>query len=387
MKRFLASIAVVSALCFATQAQDAVPDNYDDGIARKVEVKVDASYNNGGRSDIVEGYGLTEYEESFSASLGLGYNFTSNWYGGLATGYWYHWGGESNNMIPLLGDVVYRHKFGPQQKWSFFVEGRAGYLWGLLSDRTWYKSLRDYQFSDHLYFDIQPGLYYSLRRNVDVRLSLGYGITKPIHNYERKYLTYLEDENGELEKDFIYQQTEHVFSLRVGFNFRGRPRTPERFTSIDEEIAYYSQQAEEVQAKADRAVQRAERAADRVARQQADFERKIAKTLEKERDQRLFAIIVDADQWASHDAKLQELAAWAKAHPKARIVLKSYIEDDGSAVKFVSQARQRTKYIHNLLVRDYGIRSRQIRREVYEVTSKTARENDITRRVDIYVKE
>ena len=370
---------------FAGYAQNKASDDYDDGINKKWELKFDITGNVASRGDINVGDGLTDYDESMGAELGIGYNFDSNWYAGLTSGYWYHWGGESNNMIPVLGDVVWRWNLGSSERYSLFLEGRAGYLFGLKSDREHFHELPDYRFSDHLYADIQPGIYIRTRRNIDFRVSIGYGYTKPIHDYEEKYFAGMTDEEREkLGKDYFYAQTEHIVSLKLGFNFRGKPATPARYIDLDDEIHSLELDAREEQRIAEKAESRAARAAERLARKNAEFEKQIEKTKAKESRLVLCYIIPNADEVPDFQPELLELAEWAKANKNGRIILKTYLADSKSALSYSSEARRRIKHVKDALVKNYGIKSKRIKSDIYVVTEKTARENDITRRVDVF---
>ncbi len=387
MKRYFAFIVFLIAF-FTGYAQGESHEDYDDGINKKWELKIDLTGNMASRGDPVTGDGLTEYDESMGVDLGVGYNINSNWYAGLSSGYWYHWGGESNNMIPVLGDVVWRWNIGTSEKYSLFLEGRAGMLFGLNGDRKSYKRLKDYQFSDHAYFDIQPGIYIRTHRNIDFRISLGYAYTKPTHHYEDKYFALLTEEELELlDKDFFYAQSEHVFSLKLGFNFRGKTVSPPVNWTIDDDIRYYGEEVELRRHELDRAERKAERAAGRVARDDKLFDDKAKHTQAKENDMVLYYVIPNADEVPNYQPELEELAEWARTHKKGRIILKSYVENDGKAQSHVSAARKRAKQVKDVLVQNYGIKARQIKTDIYMVSSKTARKNDIKKRVDIYKKE
>jgi len=387
MKRIFALLVLVISF-LAGYAQKESSEDYDDGINKKWELKVDVMGSMASRGDPVVGDGLTEYDEAMGADLGIGYNFTSNWYAGLSSGFWYHWGGESNNMIPLLGDAVWRWNLGTKEKYSLFLEGRAGYLFGLKSDREYFKQLRDYQFSDHVYFDIQPGLYVRTRLNIDFRVSISYGYTKPIHNYEAKYFANLtEEELEQLNREYFYAQPEHIFSLKLGFNFRGKSATPRKEEVVLDDIQYYEQEVAIVRREAELAERRAERAARRLAQNDAEFEKQVEKTQQRESDMVLYVIIPNIDEVADYQPDLLELAEWAKTHKKGRIILKSYIRNSSKALSYASEARKRMKYVKDILVKEYGIKSRMIKTDIYVVSAKTARENDISKRVDIYTKE
>ena len=360
-------------------------DTYDDGINHKWELKIDAAPTIASRSDMVEGYGLTDYDESIGADLGFGYNFTSNWYAGLSSGFWFHWGGESNKMIPVLADVVWRWNLGDKERLSLFLQGRTGYLFGLEKDRDYYKGLPDYRLSDHFYADIQPGIYFRLRRNIDFRVSLGYGYSHPVHNYEQKYIDAMSEEQREaFGKDYYFAQPEHIVTLKLGFNFRGKPATPARTLDIYDEIEQLEDQARSVRQEADRAQSRADRAAERFAQADARFERQIEKTRQRESDMVLYYVIPDANDVPTLDADLQLLAEWAKSHKKGRIVLKAYIASTRTALSYASDARKRLKHVKDILVNTYHISPRIIHSDIYVVSDKTATENNISRRVDIY---
>jgi len=370
---------------FAGYAQNQAFDEYDDGINKKWELKFDITGNVASRGDVNLGDGLTDYDESMGAELGIGYNFDSNWYAGLSSGYWYHWGGESNNMIPVLGDVVWRWNLGSSERYSLFLEGRAGYLFGLKSDRERFHELRDYRFSDHIYFDVQPGIYIRTRRNIDFRVSIGYGYTKPIHNYEEKYFAGMTDEERKkLGKDYFYAQPEHIVSLKLGFNFRGKPATPARYIDLDDEIHSLEIDARVEQRLAEKAENKAARAAERLARKNAEFEKQVEKTKAKESRLVLYYIIPNVDEMPDFQPELLELAEWAKTNKNGRIILKTYLADTKSALSYASEARRRIKHVKETLVKNYGIKPSRIKSDIYVVTEKTASENDITRRVDIY---
>lgn len=384
MKKYI-SLMAFACLFASMGAQPLSPDDYDDGISRKWELKVGVAANVAGRGDPNEGDGLTDYDESMGADLGFGYNFTSNWYAGLSSGFWYHWGGESNRMIPMLADVVWRWNLGTSERRSLFLEARTGYLFGLRSDRERFHELRDYRFSDHAYFDFQPGIYIRTRRNIDFRVSLGYAYTRPIHNYEDKYLAAMTDEQREeFGKDYFYAQPEHIVTLKLGFNFRGKPATPPRVLNVEDEIEVLQMGVREEERLAERAERKAERAAERLSRQTERFEQQIEKTRQKESQLVLYYVIPDVDQLSDSQPELVELAEWARTHKDGRIVLKAYLADSKTALSYASDARRRIRQVKDILVKTYGIKSSRIKSDIYVVTEKTARENDIRRRVDIY---
>ncbi len=379
--KILLLLAVVSTSTALAQTTD----GYDDGIHHKWEIKIDAAPAIASRGDLNEGYGLTDFDESIGADLGVGYNFTSNLYAGLSSGFWYHWGGETNKMIPLLADVVWRWNLGTSERFSLFLQGRTGYLFGLEKDLDSFKGLPDYRFSDHYYADIQPGIYFRMGRNVDFRVSLGYGYTHPIHNYEQKYIDAMSEEQREkFGKDYYFAQPEHIVTLKLGFNFRGKPTTPSRNFKLEDEIEELEVKARIERGVADRAQYRADRASERLAKNDEQFERMVEKTRQRESDMVLYYVIPDANNVPTLDADLQLLAEWARSHKKGRIVLKAYVANGCAALSYAFDARKRLKHVKDILVNTYQIKSRIIKTDLYVVSDKTARENDISRRVDIY---
>ncbi len=379
--KILLLLAVVSTSTALAQTTD----GYDDGIHHKWEIKIDAAPAIASRGDLNEGYGLTDFDESIGADLGVGYNFTSNLYAGLSSGFWYHWGGETNKMIPLLADVVWRWNLGTSERFSLFLQGRTGYLFGLEKDLDSFKGLPDYRFSDHYYADIQPGIYFRMGRNVDFRVSLGYGYTHPIHNYEQKYIDAMSEEQREkFGKDYYFAQPEHIVTLKLGFNFRGKPTTPSRNFKLEDEIEELEVKARIERGVANRAQYRAERASERLAKNDEQFERMVEKTRQRESDMVLYYVIPDANNVPTLDADLQLLAEWARSHKNGRIVLKAYVANGRAALSYASDARKRLKHVKDVLVNTYQIKSRIIKTDLYVVSDKTARETDISRRVDIY---
>jgi len=381
MNRFLALI-VMGTTCCAAMAQYAdTLEYYDDGIAKKWELKVDVQPNVGSRGDDVEGYGLTEYEESLGFNLGVGYNFTSNWYAGVQSGWYYHWGGESNNMIPVMGDVVYRYNIGTKEKLSLFLEGRAGYLFGLNSDRELYKKLTNYSFPDHFYWDIQPGIYFRLLRNIDLRVSLGYGRTTPLGNKEQAYLDKINSRMGEDEPkvESIYAEKLHEVTLKLGFNFRGKPTTRSRNWTIEDELRELEKNAKRARRDAERAVRDAERASGRLS----EFDKRYFGT--KDMQLMLYSAIDNLYRLDSVDHELRLLGRWAQLPEGKKIFVRAYIEEGKDSHSKTSAAHYRAKYLRQILIEEYNIPEKMISDEIFLVNKETAGKFDIDNRVDIYV--
>lgn len=199
----LLTIAMVS-LPLAKAESGRPSDAADDGISHKWEVKTAL----GGMFTNYEGSskaGNINFGESLSCELGLGYNLNSNLYVGVSSGYFYSYGltagiAKDNQLIPALGDVVYR--WNQWEKCSLFAEARAGYLFNLL-DKQKRNNVEDYDPSGYVLLEVMPGVYCRLQENIDVSFSLGftYGIsTEP--------------------KDLDYTNNEVGVAFKIGINFR-----------------------------------------------------------------------------------------------------------------------------------------------------------------------
>lgn len=185
----------------------------DDGITQKWELKttIGAMLTNYEGSSSTAGN--INWGESLQYELGVGYNFNSHLFFGLSSGYFYSYGltsgiHKNNQLIPFLGDVVYR--WNPWERWSLFAEARAGYLFNLLDTQKLYDG-STYDPSGYALLEIMPGVYYRLQNNIDIRFSLGftYGIsTEP--------------------KDLDLTNNEAGFVFKLGFNIRNSPKQTTR---------------------------------------------------------------------------------------------------------------------------------------------------------------
>ena len=141
MKKLFTLLAVASVFTMANAQEEIAGVKYDDGIAKKWEFKFDGGYTNDFRDyGKADDLGLNG-NESWNVGVGVGYNFTSNWFVGLNSGFYGGWSGfkgvggnDDSNFIPALLDVVYRWNLGTKEKWSIFLEGRGGYLFDLQDD-------------------------------------------------------------------------------------------------------------------------------------------------------------------------------------------------------------------------------------------------------------
>ena len=392
MKKIFALMAVAS-LGVAAQAQTVQEletqladvqqklDNYDDGIAKKWEFKFDFSGNvSTGYDD--DTYGYTKGEESFSLDLGAGYNFTSNWFLGLNTGYFWKYGNESNRLIPLLLDVVYRWNLGEKEKWSLFLEGRGGYLFSIRANRDT-KKYKDYEYKNYNFFEIQPGVYYRLKRNIDLRFSLGYAYTDP-----------REGDNVDL-----VARHEHIFSAKLGMNFRGTPKTATRseLTAEAASIAAALEAARlaEEQARQDsiKAAQEAaakKAAEEEAARKAAELEaaRLAALEADKHKNLTLFYEIRESDLLADHVAKLDELVEWVNTRKIDLIVVKGYADKNTGNYRLNQMyAKNRAEKVKKALIKKYGIDKNMIECSSYGDTVQPFEENDKNRCTIILVNE
>lgn len=371
MKKFFALVAV-AALGVAANAQDLEAlqakkanyenqlANYDDGIAKKWELRIDAGGALGGHDHGVE-KGPTKRDEGYMFDLGLGYNLNSNLYLGVNTGYWPMLGGvkgtkDGNNLIPALADVTYRWNLGTSEKWSFFLQGRGGYLFSLHDDVD-LKSQKSVEVNGYYYVGINPGFYYRIKRNIDLKLSVGYG--------------YMIAREGDAA--VCLTENQNLFNARVGFNFRGKPATPTR-SQLNQYLDDVNGQidqllAEEEARKAAEARRKAEEeaarkaAAEAAARKAAEEEAARLAALEAAKHQNLtlYYELRETDLNADKNAKLEQLADWAKSHTIDKIVIKGYA-DKGTGNARVNKvyAKNRAEKVKKALIKKYGIDKKMI---------------------------
>ena len=383
MKKFFTLLAVASVFTMANAQEEIAGVKYDDGIAKKWEFKIDGGYNNDFVSENYDN-GLIEGSEGWNANVGVGYNFTSNWFVGLNSGYWYRWAGiksqRHGHIIPALLDVVYRWNLGTAEKWSVFLEGRGGYLFNLQDDFT-FKG-KEYEPGNYIYADAQAGVYYRIRRNIDLKFALGWG--------------YGFDQTDDYTPAVTHN--EHPFTAKVGFNFRGKPTTLSR-AALLEEAARLAAEAEAARLKAEEAARllaeaeakkAAEAAAEaaRLAAEKAAAEKAAAEAAARAAATNLVFFynirVVNFDQ--EDDAKLQELVNYVKNGKVNMIYIKGYA-DKGTGNPYVNRkyAKQRAENIKKALVNKYGIDSKLIECLSYGDTVQPYPENDKNRCATIFV--
>ena len=380
MKKFFTLLAVASVFTMANAQEEIAGVKYDDGIAKKWELKIDGGYAN----DFVSskyGSGLRG-NDSWAVGAGIGYNFTSNWYVGLNSGFYGSWGAvhgnDGANVIPALLDVVYRWNLGTAEKWSVFLEGRGGYMFNLSDDVTINK--KDYSLGNYIYADAQAGVYYRIRRNIDLKLAAGWGY------------------GWNQADDPTVTRNEHPFSARVGFNFRGKPSTLSR-AALLEEAARLAAEAEAARLKAEEAARllaeaearkAAEAAAEaaRLAAEKAAAEKAAAEAAARAAATNLVFFynirVVNFD--AEDDAKLQELVKYVNTGKVNMIYIKGYA-DKGTGNPYVNRkyAKQRAENIKKALISKYGIDGKLIECLSYGDTVQPYAENDKNRCATIFV--
>ena len=382
MKKFFTLLAVASVFTMANAQEEIAGVKYDDGIAKKWELKFDGGYTN----DFVsgKGRGLTG-NDGWGVGVGVGYNFTSNWYLGLNSGYYGSWGAvrgheNGNDVIPALLDVVYRWNIGTAEKWSVFLEGRGGYLFSLEDDFTFQNKNRE--IGNFIYADAQAGVYYRIRRNIDLKFALGWG--------------YGWDQSEDISPAVTCNQ--HPFSARVGFNFRGKPTTLSR-AALLEEAARLAAEAEAARLKAEEAARllaeaEAKRAAEaaaeaaRLAAEKAAAEKAAAEAAARAAATNLvfFYNIRVTNFDAEDDAKLQELVKYVNNGKVNMIYIKGYA-DKGTGNPYVNRkyAKQRAENIKKALISKYGIDGKIIECLSYGDTVQPYAENDKNRCATIFV--
>jgi len=394
MKKFFALFAVASLAVAATAQNQADLEakkadienqlaNYDDGIAKKWEFRLDAAAETSFGDDGKEKVGMLNGEEGMMFNVGVGYNLTSNWYVGLASGFFPKVGRchvDAPSYVPALLDVTYRWNLGTAEKWSVFLQGRGGYLFTTTGDTK--VAGKDYSYENALYFDIQPGIYYRIKRNIDLKLSVGYAHLSPSDD----------------TPDMVYSSNMCV--AKVGLNFRGKPATAVRselLTYLDE----VNGQLDDLRVAAEEAARQAalkaaqeeaarKAAAEAAARKAAEEEAARLAALEAAKHQQLtlFYELRESDLNADKNDKLQQLAEWAKSRQIDKIVIKGYA-DKGTGTPAINKtiAKDRAEKVKKALVKKYGIDKKMIECTSFGDTEQPFGDNDQNRCAIILVNQ
>lgn len=321
-----------------------LPKNYDDGISGKWEFRFDAGAQYGTLGDMAA-----------LVNIGGGYNFNSNLYFGIASGLYsgfgvVDWAKSAEAIVPVMGDLTVRFNM-PNEKNSFFVQTRAGYLFNTTKEITLENyEVTPYTRQDYFTFEIGPGWYLRPSRNIDVRLSFNYALAVP----------------GDDGFDPAFNHTEHLFQGRLGMNFRGTPRTKSRseleaeathiereeqerlFAEMEAARKLQEQQARE-RAEADRAARRARREAES---QQVESPAAMMGEAPIEYYFHVSPSILEGGM----NNKLVELASMCAAHKLAAIVIKGYSANGSSDdATTVIEAMKQAENVKNHLVKNYVI--------------------------------
>lgn len=358
MKKVLSLLAIAMASISLAKAE--VVDSLvivDDGISQKWEVKamVGGMFTN---HEPVEGAGHTRWGESLQFELGAGYNLNEHLYLGVSSGYFHKYGftakvHQNNQLIPLLGDIVYR--WNKWEKWSLFAEARAGYLFNL-QDTKRLPDGTEYEPAGYSLFEIMPGAYYRIRKNIDLRFSIGftYGVTA---------------ESGDLR----LTNNEPGVVAQIGLNFRKAPKSEVRIV-MEEPI---------VDPVVTEPIVIPEPEPVRIVETTTPEQKQLG-----EREVVIFYTIRKHNILPDKDALLQEMADFVKTHKTSHIVLKSYA-DKGTGNYQLNQmySRNRMEEVRKHLIEMYGIPADQIDASYYGDTVQPFEENDKNRCSIITVRE
>lgn len=197
-------VVCVSQLTFAQSRKRRTPAGYDDGIAKKWEMRFALGGQNG-----------TKKDKAVLLDMGFGYNLNSNLYMGLSTGLYPKFGVvdglKSDNVIPVMADLTFR--VNPESDhWSPFFQVRGGYMMHTKTNDYLEKECLPYERKGYTAFEFGPGLCFRILRNIDLRMSLDYAVAVP----------------GDDGFDPARNSTEYLFQARLGMSFRGKPKSGTR---------------------------------------------------------------------------------------------------------------------------------------------------------------
>lgn len=356
MKKLLVLLALTMASISLAQADEITEVINDDGISKKWEFKFDGALSTNFKGNDNEK--LTTGDDNIMFNIGGGYNFNSNIFLGLSTGYYPSCGvvdsgklSKANYYIPFLADFVYRWNIGTTGKWSIFAQARGGYLFSVRGDCNLSKDVT-YEYPNSGYIDLQPGFYYRLRPNIDIRFSVGYAYLMPA------------DDTPDITHN------ENMFIAKVGMNFRKAPKVEIRTTPIEEPVA----EPEPVVPKPEPV---------KIVETTTPEQKSLG-----EREVVIFYTIRMHNILPEKDDLLMEMALFTKTHKTSKIVLKSYA-DKGTGNYELNQmySRNRMNEVRKHLIEKYGINPDQIESSYYGDTVQPFEENDKNRCSIITVKE
>lgn len=361
-------------------------ENYDDGIAKKWELRLDLA----GETNFVDDPSSSKYtaflpyEEALGFNIGGGYNFTSNFYAGLATGCFFSMGSceleKGPSYIPAILDLTYRWNLGDKERWSFFIQARGGYCFSITGDEK--LNGKTYEYPNALYADIQPGFYYRSKRNVDVKFSVGYAHLSP----------------NDDTPDVLHSS--NMLMAKIGANIRKAPKMPKRSELLAQEESLKAQllaaqEAEEAARQA--ALKAAQEEAARKAAAEAEAARKAAEAeaarlaaieAAKHKNLTLFYEIRLSDLTAEHNAQLDELVEWVNTRKIDKIVVKGYADrETGNPRLNEGYAKNRAEKVRKALIKKYKIDKSMIECSSYGDTEQPFNENIKNRCTIIVVNE
>lgn len=388
MKKHLSIFALISLAAVGMQAQTAAElearqaevksqlENYDDGISKKFEIRLDASYATNLRGiwfTKEKGNGITKAEEGGLVNLGVGYNFNSHWYAGLMSGYVHNMVCTANQGVPLLADVAYRYNFRGEH-WSVFGEARGGYIFSVTAKHRRIDGSFD-KYPNAFMGEVEAGAYWRITRYLDLKLALG-------------YLHYNPNEKG----GYWYTRNGNYGVFKVGLNFRVPVAKTPNFNKLQAQYddlnlqiaaARAAEEAEAARLAAEKAA--AEEAARKAAARKAAAEeavrkaavakvldeksaeqaaiREAARKAQKDNETNLviFYDIRESDIVAEHYEELDKVGEWLKENPNGKIIVKSYADKGtGNHALNDKYSRLRVEKVKAELIKKYGAKANQI---------------------------
>lgn len=411
MKKSFTILALTSLVATGMQAQSAAEleakqaevksqlENYDDGISKKFEIRLDASYVSdfsgfGFTSD--RGNGILKTEEGGLVNLGVGYNFNSHWYAGLASGYVHNMVTTANQGIPLLADVAYRYNFRGEH-WSVFGEARGGYIFSVTAKQL-LSGGNVANYPNAFMGEIEAGAYWRITRYLDLKLALG-------------YLHYNPSEKG----GFWQTKNGNYGMIKVGFNFRVPPTKTPNFKKIQAQYdelslkiaaARAAEEAEQARLAAEEAARKAaaeeaarKAAAEEAARKAAAEEaarkaaadqkaaeeaaiREAARKAQKSNETNLviFYEIRESDITSEHYEELDKVGEWLKNNHNYKIIVKSYADKGTGNHNLNDQySKLRVEKVKAELIKKYGVKANKIETHHYGDSEQVFGENNKNR--------
>lgn len=337
---FVIGVIAGMQLAFPQSYRHRTPKGFDNGITEKWELRADIGAQ---VSDIA---GLID--------IGVGYNVNENIYLGLASGAYPKYGAageiESVTHFPVMADFTYRYN-PPTDNWSFFAFFRGGYIMPSKTE-AFFKNSKPYERQGYTAFEFGPGYALRLQRNIDLRFSMNYALAIP----------------GDDGFDPAVNHTEHLFQMRVGMAFRGKPKSGTRA----EMIAEANRKAEEERRRYDEEWAAKQKAEEEEYRRRTEEEREERRRRREESTQRAVeSLSVTANEMPFEffchitpdmvenntiDNKLVQLASMAAGKTVSTIVVLGLAPGTDSAdASSIVTAIQNSDKVKNYLYKRYVI--------------------------------